>query len=60
MTTVLKTKKQAAEILNISMRSFDRLRSSGEISTIHIRGSVRVLDSEIERYINKCCNRKRG
>jgi len=60
MTTELKTKKEAADILRISIRSFDRIRSSGLINTIRIRGSVRVLDSEIERYIAKCCSRKRN
>ncbi len=52
MTTLL-TKTEAADRLRISVRSLDRLRSVGVIKTVRIRGSVRVADAEIERFITK-------
>lgn len=53
MITTLLTKTEAADRLRISVRSLDRLRSVGAIKTVRIRGSVRVADAEIERFINK-------
>lgn len=53
MTTMLLTKTEAADRLRISVRSLDRLRSVGAIKTVRIRGSVRVADAEIERFITK-------
>ncbi len=53
MTTALLTKAEAADRLRISVRSLDRLRSVGAIKTVRIRGSVRVADAEIERFITK-------
>jgi len=53
MNTLLLTKGEAAERLRISVRSLDRLRSVGAIKCVRIRGSVRVADAEIERFILK-------
>jgi excisionase family DNA binding protein len=53
MTTMLLTKREAAERLRISVRSLDRLRSVGAIRTVMVRGSVRIADSELERFITK-------
>lgn len=53
MTTMLLTKREAADRLRVSVRSLDRLRSVGAIKTVQIRGSVRVAETEIERFITK-------
>lgn len=53
MTTTLLTKTEAADRLRISVRSLDRLRSVGAIKTVKVRGSVRITDAEIERFITK-------
>lgn len=53
MTTTLLTKTEAADRLRISVRSLDRLRSVGAIKTVKVRGSVRITEAEIERFITK-------
>jgi excisionase family DNA binding protein len=53
MTTTLLTKTEAADRLRISVRSLDRLRSVGAIKTVQVRGSVRITEAEIERFITK-------
>jgi excisionase family DNA binding protein len=53
MTTTLLTKREAADRLRVSVRSLDRLRSMGQIGTVKVRNSVRITESEIERFINK-------
>lgn len=53
MTSTLLTKPEAADRLRISVRSLDRLRSVGAIRAVRIRGSVRITDAEIERFITK-------
>jgi excisionase family DNA binding protein len=53
MTTMLLTKTEAADRLRISVRSLDRLRSVGAIKTVKVRGSVRIAEAEIERFIIK-------
>jgi excisionase family DNA binding protein len=53
MMTVLLTKKEAADRLRVSVRSLDRLRSMGQLKTVKVRGSVRITDSELERFIIK-------
>lgn len=52
MTTLL-TKTEAADRLRISVRSLDRLRSVGAIKTVRVRGSVRIAESEIEKFVTK-------
>jgi excisionase family DNA binding protein len=51
MTTTLLKKSEAADRLRISVRSLDRLRSVGAIKTVKVRGSVRITEAEIERFI---------
>lgn len=53
MTTLLLTKSEAADRLRVSVRSLDRLRSVGAIRTVRVRGSVRIAEAEIEKFITK-------
>jgi excisionase family DNA binding protein len=53
MTTKLLTKKEAADRLSVSVRSLDRLRSVGAIRTVQVRGSVRISEAEIEKFVTK-------
>lgn len=53
MKTTLLTKKEAADRLRVSVRSLDRLRSAGVISTVMVLNSVRITEVEIERFITK-------
>ena len=53
MITMLLTKTEAADRLRISVRSLDRLRSVGAIKTVRIRGSGRIAESEIEKFVTK-------
>jgi hypothetical protein len=50
---VLLTKKEAADRLRTSVRSLDRLRSAGEISTVKVLNSMRITEVEIAKFINK-------
>jgi excisionase family DNA binding protein len=47
----LLTKQQAADLLSVSVRTLDRMRSTGEIQATRVRGSVRFAPDAIERYI---------
>lgn len=47
----LLTKKQAAERLAVSVRTLDRMRSTGEIQATMVRGAVRFHPAVIDRYI---------
>lgn len=49
----LLTKQQAADLLSVSVRTLDRMRSTGEIQATIVRGSVRFSPEVIERYISK-------
>ena len=53
MPTVLLKKTEVAEILRVSSRTIDRLRSVGMLRSTKIAGSVRFQLEEIERYIKK-------
>lgn len=53
MATALLTKREAADQLRVSVRSLDRLRSVGAIRTVMVRGSVRITEVEIEKFITK-------
>jgi excisionase family DNA binding protein len=54
----LLTKKQAANLLSVSVRTLDRMRSTGEIQATIVRGSVRFSPEVIERYIIKHTGRR--
>ena len=53
MSTVLLKKSEVAQMLRISSRTIDRLRSVGTLRSTKIAGSVRFRLEEIERYIEK-------
>lgn len=48
---VLLTKKEAAARLRVSQRTLDRLRSTGAIVAIKVRGVVRFDPAVLERFI---------
>jgi excisionase family DNA binding protein len=47
----LLNKREAAERLAVSVRTLDRMRSTGEIQATRVRGTVRFHPAVIERYI---------
>jgi excisionase family DNA binding protein len=47
----LLNKKEAAARLAVSVRTLDRMRSTGEIQAVKVRGAVRFDPAAIERYI---------
>jgi excisionase family DNA binding protein len=47
----LLNKKEAAARLAVSVRTLDRMRSTGEISAVKVRGAVRFDPAAIDRYI---------
>ena len=49
----LLNKQEAAALLAVSVRTLDRMRSTGEIQAVKVRGVVRFHPSAIERYIQK-------
>jgi excisionase family DNA binding protein len=49
----LLTKREAADILNVSERTLDRLRATGQIRVVRVRGAVRLSTAEIEKFIAK-------
>lgn len=53
MSTVLLTKREAADRLRVSVRSIDRLRSVGRIKAVNVGCAVRIAEAEIERFISK-------
>jgi excisionase family DNA binding protein len=55
----LLTKRQAADLLSVSVRTLDRMRSTGEIQATKVRGSVRFDPTNIERYIARHTGRMR-
>ena len=44
-------KREAARLLAVSVRTLDRLRSTGEIQAVKVRGAVRFTYAAIERYV---------
>jgi len=54
----LLSKKETAELLSVSIRTLDRMRSSGELPATKVRGAVRFNPAVIEKYIAK--NTKAG
>lgn len=47
------TRKQAADRLGISLRSFDNLLAEGAVPKLKIRGSVRIEESELDAYLDR-------
>ena len=44
-------RKQVAKILNVSIRTIDRLRESGQLRAIEVRGCVRFLPQDVEAFL---------
>lgn len=55
----LLTKREAASLLSISVRTLDRMRSTGEIQATKVRGVVRFEPASIQRYVVKQTARRR-
>jgi excisionase family DNA binding protein len=53
VATSLLTKREAAAVLRVSERTLDRLRATGQLRVVRVRGTVRITDAEIERFITK-------
>jgi excisionase family DNA binding protein len=53
MATALVTKREAARLLHISERTLDRLRATGQLKAVRVRGAVRFSPAEIDRFIAK-------
>jgi excisionase family DNA binding protein len=49
----LLTKREAAERLSVSIRTLDRMRSTGQIQATMVRGAVRFDPTMIQRFIAK-------
>jgi excisionase family DNA binding protein len=49
----LLNKRQAAALLSISVRTLDRMRSTGQIKAVKVRGAVRFDPAAIERFITQ-------
>ncbi len=47
----LYTKKEAAEMLRISVRTLERLLSTGEIRAIKVGKQVRISDDQVSHYL---------
>ena len=48
---LLITKSDAAEVLGISLRTIERLISSGRLPLVHVEGAARVRVSDLEAYV---------
>lgn len=48
---LLLTKCEAAELLGISLRSFERLVSAGCLPLVHLQGAARVRVADLETYV---------
>jgi excisionase family DNA binding protein len=55
----LLNKKEAAARLAVSVRTLDRMRSTGEIQAVMVRGAVRFDPAVIDRYIVRHTVRQR-
>ena len=44
--------QQAADFLTIGLRTLWRLKATGELAHVQIRGSVRFRQSDLERFID--------
>ncbi len=44
-------KSEVAELLGVSMRTVDRLRASGQLPAVRVRGSPRFLPADVAAYV---------
>jgi excisionase family DNA binding protein len=54
----LLNKVEVAALLNVSPRSVDRLRASGELRAVVIRGRIRFHPDDVHAFLD--CKRQRG
>lgn len=47
------TVREVAALLKFSERTIHRMIQSGEIHTLHIRGDIRILASEVDRILSQ-------
>jgi excisionase family DNA binding protein len=45
------SKKEAAEILGVSVRTIERMLLNGEVTKVKVRGSVRIRLNELNEYL---------
>lgn len=55
----LLNKKEAAAILSVSVRTLDRLRSTGELRAVKVRGAIRFDRATLDRYISRQATKPR-
>jgi excisionase family DNA binding protein len=48
---LLITKSDAAEVLGVSLRTIERLISSGRLPLVHVEGAARVRVTDLEAYV---------
>ena len=48
---ILYTKKEAADVLRVGVRTLERMIQTGEIEAYRVKGSIRVSDKHIEDYL---------
>lgn len=49
---LLLTKREAAEQLGVSLRTIERLISSGRLPLVHVEGAARVRVADLEKYVH--------
>lgn len=53
MENLLLTRKQSAEMLNISVDTLDRLRAKGEIDCLRIGSNIYFSPDELRAFVSK-------
>ena len=48
---LLLTKSEAAEMLNVSLRTLSRMIAAGSLPTVRITGSPRIRRADVERLV---------
>jgi hypothetical protein len=49
----LLSKGEVADLLNVSVRSVDRLRGEGLLKEVYVRGSVRFAPEDVADFVNR-------
>jgi excisionase family DNA binding protein len=49
----LLNKTEVAELLHVSVRSVDRLRESGALRAVRVRGRVRFRSEDVAGYVER-------
>lgn len=53
MKAKLVSKKEAAEILGVSVRSVERMVASGQLEKVYVRGCVRIRLRDIQSLVGE-------